>query len=300
MIHGLILVNKPTGITSHTVVDNIRKLFKVKKAGHFGTLDPLAEGLLLIGMGNATKFFDFYIKKRKLYSGKITFGYATTTYDTEGEPLSEEKPADLTTLDIDDLLAGFRGKQMQMPPIYSAKKFKGKPMYKYARENIPVEIKPVPVEIFSLTGEVVDKKTLWFRAETSSGTYIRSLAYDMGQKTGTGAHLAGLKRERVGEFHLDDAFTPQQLAQYAESGEIAKVVTPIEMLLPEFPKIIVGPGGRKAVINGMHLTPGDVTKVIAAESNDYFRLFDDEGKLLAIARKDPKLMRFKPYIVFPN
>ncbi len=158
MSHGLILVNKPIHTTSHTIVDRVRKLFNVKKAGHFGTLDPLAEGLLLIGVGHATKFFDFYIKKRKLYSGTIRFGYATTTYDTEGEPLAEEKDADLGQVDIEALLETFRGKQMQTPPIYSAKKFKGKPMYKYARQNIVVELKPVPVEIFSLTGNVLDPK----------------------------------------------------------------------------------------------------------------------------------------------
>ena len=306
MIHGLIRVNKPPDITSHTVVDRVRKLFKVKKAGHFGTLDPSAEGLLLIGIGNATKFFDFYIKKRKLYSGHIVFGYATTTYDSEGEPLSEQQPIDLRTLDLEALLSVFRGKQMQLPPIYSAKKFKGRPMYKYARENKSeeVEIKPMEVEIFSLEGRVVDETTLWFRAETSSGTYIRSLAHDMGQKVGVGAYLKGLIREGVGEFLLRDAFTLEQLEQYARSGEISAVVTPIEVLLPEIPKIVVGPGGRNAILNGQPLLPEDVARIISpkdqSKASDYFRLFDDEGKLLAIARKEPKLMRFRPYIVFPN
>ncbi|UCH98086.1 MAG: tRNA pseudouridine(55) synthase TruB [Candidatus Aminicenantes bacterium] len=306
MVHGLILVNKPSNITSHTVVEKIRKLFKVKKVGHFGTLDPVAKGILLIGMGNATKFFDFYIKKRKFYSGIIAFGYATTTYDSEGEPLAENKPIDLRTLDIDSLLAGFRGKQIQIPPIYSAKKFKGKPLYKYARENKAgdIEVKPVEVEIFSLQGKVVDETTLWFQAETSSGTYIRSLAHDMGQNLGVGAYLKELVREGVGEFRLENAFTPEELTGYVNAGEISKVVTPIEALLPEFPKIIVGPGGRKAVLNGMPLVPGDVAKIIPIkngnETSEYFRLFDDEGKLLAIARKDPKLIQFKPYIVFPD
>jgi len=302
MIHGLIVVNKPPGITSHTVVDKVRKLFKIKKVGHFGTLDPLAEGLILIGMGNATKFFDFYIKKKKLYMGKITFGFATTTYDTEGEPTSEKKAVDLKKIDIDALLAGFKGKQLQVPPIYSAKKFKGKPLYKYARENkaVEIELKPVAIEIFSLECKVMDEKTLWFRTETSSGTYIRSLAHDMGQKVGVGAYLEELKREGVGEFGLHEAYTLEELARHVEAGEISKVVTPIEALLPEFPKIIVNQGGRKAVLNGMPLIPGDILRILSAESSDNFRLFDDEGKLLAIAGKDKKLMRFKPYIVFPN
>lgn len=309
MIHGLILVNKSKPVTSHTVVDDIRKLFKVKKAGHFGTLDPLAEGLLLIGMGNATKFFNFYIKKKKLYSGEIRFGYATTTYDTEGEPLGEKKEIDLHGIDIPALLARFTGKQVQVPPIYSAKKFKGKPLYKYARQNIDidVEIKPVNIEVFTLKGDVVDNETLRFEALTSSGTYIRSLAHDIGQAVGTGAHLGELKREGVGEFHLKDAFTMEELAGYAGSDDISKVVTPIEALLPEFPKIIVNQGGRNGVLNGHPLLPRDIVKVMNAvpdnnnkNNNENFRLFDDEGKLLAIAQKDPKLMRFKPYIVFPE
>ncbi len=306
MVHGLLLVDKPPHISSHSVVEKIRQLFKVKKVGHFGTLDPAAEGLLLIGMGNATKFFDFYIKKRKLYSGHMVFGYATTTYDSEGDPLSEKQPIDLRTLDIAAFLAVFKGKQFQVPPLYSAKKFKGKPLYRYARENKTegIEVKPVEVEIFSLEGKIIDETTLWFRTETSSGVYIRSLAHDIGQKVGVGAYLKALIREGVGEFRKEQAVTLERLAAHIEAGEISRVVTPIEALLPEFPKIIVAPGGIKAVLNGMPLVPGEVVKIIPAlnpkETGEYFRLFDDEGKLLAIAVKDPKLMRFNPYIVFSN
>ncbi len=304
MIHGLVLVNKPGDMTSHTVVEEIRKLFKVKKAGHFGTLDPLARGLLLVGMGNATKFFNFYIKKKKLYSGRIAFGYATTTYDTEGEPLGQSKAVDLNQIDIPALLARFTGKQLQTPPIYSAKKYKGKPLYKYAREKKEegIELKPVPIEIFSLKGKVIDKDTLGFEALTSSGTYIRSLAHDIGQVVGVGAYLESLTREGIGEFHLRDALTLEQLRQRVETAELHTVVTPIEVLLPEFPGIVVNHGGRMGVLNGQPLLPGDILKVFPADNSnpENFRLFDDEGKLLAIARKDEKLMRFKPYIVFPN
>ena len=303
--HGLILVNKPRCITSHAVVDKIRSLFKVKKVGHFGTLDPGAEGLLLIGIGKATKFFDFYIKKKKLYSGTITFGYATTTYDTEGEPLGDPQPIDLRTTDINRLLEKFKGKQKQFPPIYSAKKFKGRPLYKYARENKTdgINIKPVEVEIFSLEGKIIDETHLWFRAETSSGTYIRSLAHEMGQELGVGAFLEELRREGVGEFPLEKAFTLEQIAAYVKTGEISGVVTPIEALLPEFPKIIVSPGGRRTVLNGGPLLPGDVVKIISPQdpekNSEYFRLFDDEGKLLGLASRALKMMQFKPYIVFP-
>ena len=257
-------------------------------------------------MGNATKFFNFYIKKKKLYSGEIRFGHATTTYDAEGEPLGEKKEIDLHSIDISTLLERFTGKQAQVPPIYSAKKYKGKPLYKYARQNIniDVEIKPVNIEIFSLKGEILDNETLKFEALTSSGTYIRSLAHDIGQAVGTGAYLGELKREGVGEFNLKDAFTMEELAGYVQSGNISEVVTPIEALLPEFPKIIINQGGRYGVLNGHPLLPRDILKVLNAGKdkniNENFRLFDDEGKLLAIAQKDPRLMRFKPFIVFPE
>lgn len=303
MIHGLIVLYKPRNLTSHDVVDKIRALFKIKKVGHFGTLDPLAEGVLLIGVGKATKFFDFYIKKKKLYSGIIKFGFATTTYDREGEPTSEKKEINIKNIDIDSILSGFTGKIAQTPPIYSAKKIKGKPLYKYAREQIEVEIKPVNVEIYSLQGEVLDKETLRFETLTSSGTYIRSLAHDIGQKVGVGAYLEDLKRLKIGEFDVRDAITFEELSEEVESGNLSKVVTPIEGLLPEFPKIIVNQGGRRDVLNGMSLEVKYIIKILSTEKtekSEYYRLFDEEGKLLAISRKDDKLKRFNPFIVFPD
>lgn len=300
MIQGLIVLNKPGDITSHDAVEKIRILFNIKKVGHFGTLDPLAEGLLLIALGKATKFFDFYIKKKKLYAGVIKFGYATSTYDSEGEPVSEKKEIDLRKVDINAILSGFTGKISQLPPIYSAKKVKGKPLYKYAREQKEVKIQPVNIEIFSLQGKVLGKDTLGFETLTSSGTYIRSLAHDIGQKTGAGAFLESLKRLKIGEFDIRDSVTLDQLSEEVKAGNIAKVVIPIESLLPEFPKIIVNQGGRKAVLNGMPLEVKDIIKVLSAEKSEYFRLFAEEGKLLSISRKDPKLMRFIPHIVFPD
>ncbi|MCK5056158.1 MAG: tRNA pseudouridine(55) synthase TruB, partial [Candidatus Aminicenantes bacterium] len=300
MIQGLIVLNKPGNITSHDAVDKIRTIFNMKKVGHFGTLDPLAEGILLIALGKATKFFDFYVKKRKLYSGVIKFGYSTATYDSEGAPVSEKKEIDLRKTDIKEILSGFTGKIAQVPPIYSAKKVKGKPLYKYARENIEVKIKPVNIEIFSLQGKVLGKDTLWFEALTSSGTYIRSLAHDIGQKTGVGAFLESLKRVKIGEFDIRDSVTLDRLTEEVKSGNITKVVTPIESLLPEFPKIIVNQGGRKAVLNGMPLEVKDIIKVLSTEKSEYFRLFDEEGKLLSISRKDAKLMRFNSFIVFSD
>jgi tRNA pseudouridine55 synthase len=300
MIHGLIAVNKEKGPSSHAVVARIRRLFHTRRAGHFGTLDPNATGLLLIAMGQATRFFDFYVKQDKLYSGLIRFGTATNTYDSEGQPLGPPQPIDLRRIDMESLLAGFRGRQLQAPPAFSAKKFKGRPLYAYARRQQPVSVAPVEVFIHELTGWAIDGETMEFRALTSSGTYIRSLAHDLGRKAGCGAFLLELKRERIGSFSLERAVTLEKAEVLAAEGKALDAVIPIEKMLEEYPKMIVNQAGRRCVSNGMALKASDVLRIFPAASTDFFRIFDDEGKLLAIAEKEPHAMSFKPYLVIPE
>lgn len=300
MINGMVTVAKEKGVSSHDVVKKVKKIFKVKKAGHFGTLDPLAEGLLLVGVGNATKFFDFFVGKNKIYSGLIKFGYATTTYDSEGEIIGKEKDIDLKKIDLEDILSSFRGKIIQYPPIYSAKKHKGIPLYKYARKDIEVEISPKEVEIFSLETEIKERNLLWFRAETSSGTYIRSFAHNIGEKAGSGAFLDKLVREGIGEFTLDDASTLVELEKVEWGKGVYRSLKPIELMLPEFPVITVTYNGRRVVLNGGMLSLNDILKISSKSESENYRIFDDDGNLLAIARKDLKLHKFKPFIVFNN
>jgi tRNA pseudouridine55 synthase len=300
MIHGLIAVNKEKGISSHAVVARMRRLFRTKKAGHFGTLDPTATGLLLVAMGQATRFFDFYVKQDKLYSGLIRFGYATNTFDSEGTPLGPRRDVDLFQVDVEALLWRFRGRQLQVPPAFSAKKFKGKPLYTYARRQQQVSVPAVEVRIHELTGRVLDRETLEFRALTSSGTYIRSLAHDLGREAGPGAFLLELKRERIGSFRLEQAVTLAQVEALAAAGNALQAVIPIERLLEEYPKMIVNQAGRRCICNGMVLKASDVLKIFPAASTDYFRIFDDEGKLLAIAEKEPHNLSFRPYLVIPE
>ena len=300
MIHGLLAIDKPKNITSHTVVERVRQIFNIQKVGHFGTLDPLAEGLLLIALGKATRFFNFYIKKKKLYTGRIKFGYATSTYDSEGQPTSERKEIDLSSIALDPILSMFTGKIMQLPPHYSAKKVKGKPLYMYARQQEAVEIKPAEVEIFSLSAQVSDRDKLDFSAITSSGTYIRSLAHDIGQKLEVGAYLYELKRLKIGEFDLADAVTLEELEKDQVAGNIDRAVIPIEALLPEFPKIIINPGGSRAILNGLSLEIKDILKILSNQPSEYYRLFDEEGRFLAIAGKDEKSLRFKTALVLSD
>lgn len=300
MIHGLLLCNKQPGMTSHDVVDRVRKIFHTRRVGHFGTLDPAASGLLMIGLGHVTKFFDFYQKKNKEYSGLIRFGFATTTYDAEGQPLGEPQAVDLHAVDIPALLAGFVGRQSQLPPVYSAKKVKGRPLYDYARRNEEIEVKPQEVEIFRLEGRVVSADTLWFYTAVTSGTYIRSLAHDIGRTVGCGAHLAELTRERIGEFRVQQAFTLEEIAAHVQRDELPMVVQPIETLLAEFPKLILTAGGCRAAVNGTPIGAADILTVEQGPDREFFRLFDDSGRFLAVAQKDPSRLIFKPYIVFPQ
>ena len=301
MINGIILIKKEKGYTSHDVVKRVKTILGVKKAGHFGTLDPLAEGLLLVGVGNVTKFFDFFVGRNKTYSGIIKFGYSTTTYDGEGDQVGEKKDIDLNEIDLEELLSGFRGRFLQYPPKYSAKKYKGIPLYKYARKNLEVKIEPVEVEIFSLETKILANDMLSFRTVTSSGTYLRSLAHDIGAKAGTGAFLQELIRETVGEFDLKDAITLQELElQSGKENDLQKGVIPIEMLLEEFPRIIVSQNGSEMVKNGAMLSLKDIIEVSSGEDSENYRIFDYDGNLLAFARKDSVLHRFKPFLVFNN
>ncbi len=300
MINGMVLIDKEEGMTSHDVVRDVKKILGAKKAGHFGTLDPLAKGLLLVGIGNATKFFDFFVGKKKTYSGIIKFGYATTTFDREGDQVGEKKKVDLFGIDIDKLIAKFTGKILQYPPKYSAKKYKGVPLYKYARKDMEVVIDPVEIEIFSLDAVVTGEDTLSFKAETSSGTYIRSLAHDMGREVGSGAYLKELTRECVGDFTLEKAVKLSKLENQPDEGSARPGLIPIEMLLPEFPKIVVSHNGSEIVKNGAMLSLTDILEVSSENDSDIYRIFDDNGNLLAMARKDTYLHKFKPFIVFNN
>ncbi len=297
MINGLLVVRKEQGITSHKVVELVRRIFGTKKVGHFGTLDPIATGVLLVALGKVTRFFDYYVKKEKTYSGLIRFGYATTTHDIEGEPLSDPREIDLNSVDLESIMKGFIGKILQLPPLFSAKKIQGVAMHRLARRNIPVERKPVPVEIHSLDWQVLDRETLGFTARTSAGTYIRSLAHDIGEKTGCGAYLASLQRDRVGEFSCDSAHTIDEIRACVSTGEFHQVLLPMESLLGEYPKVVVNGAAARGVANGMEVPGKDVLAVIPALEAPFYRIFDDEGKFLALACNNPVLRTFKPLVV---
>ncbi len=237
-MNGLLVIDKPGGMTSHDVVGRLRKITGERSIGHLGTLDPMATGVLPLVLGKFTRLAQYFSSAEKSYSGAIRFGFSTDTYDAEGERVGEEVTPRLTLEDLRAAAAQFQGETEQMPPAYSAKKIAGKPAYKLAREGKPVELKPARVRIsnFEITG--LDGPEASFAMSISAGGYVRSVAHEMGQAMGCGAHLSRLRRTQAGMFSLDESHTLEELALL--SGDVAALeamcIHP-RTLLPEMPAV---------------------------------------------------------------
>jgi tRNA pseudouridine55 synthase len=214
-MNGVLIIDKPAGLTSHDVVNRVRRLLNQRSVGHLGTLDPMATGVLPLVIGNFTRLAQFYVSSEKTYEGTVRFGFCTDTYDAEGEPTSEPKTVNLSREELEPAIEKFRGVIEQIPPPFSAKKIKGVPAYKLARKQKEVKLAPVQVEIKELEVLGIDVDRMRFRARVASGTYMRSVAHDLGQILGCGAHLESLRRTVVAEFTVDDAHTLEELAAKA-------------------------------------------------------------------------------------
>jgi tRNA pseudouridine55 synthase len=225
-MNGVLIIDKPAGLTSHDVVNRVRRILQQRSVGHLGTLDPMATGVLPLVTGNFTRLAQFYVNSEKTYEGVIRFGFSTDTYDAEGEPTSEPKDVNLQSDELESVAARFRGVLNQAPPPFSAKKIKGVPAYKLARKQKEVTLQPVQVEIKQLEILRVDADLVYFRARVTSGTYMRSVAHDMGKALGCGAHLQSLRRTTAAEFSLSDALTLEQLAAAAGKLCVARASTP--------------------------------------------------------------------------
>jgi tRNA pseudouridine55 synthase len=216
-MNGVLIIDKPAGLTSHDVVNRARRILHERSIGHLGTLDPMATGVLPLVTGTLTRLAQFYTTSEKTYEGIIRFGFATDTYDAEGKPTTPPQSVSLQAEAIEALAARFRGIIEQTPPPFSAKKIKGVPAYKLARQQKEVVLKPVQVEIkeFIILGVEADR--VHFRARVASGTYMRSVAHEMGRELACGAHLESLRRISVAEFNLEDAHTLEEVAEAARA-----------------------------------------------------------------------------------
>ena len=241
-MNGLLVVDKPGGITSHDVVDRLRRITGERSIGHLGPLDPMATGVLPLLMGKFTRLAQYFASAEKCYSGAIRLGFATDTWDAEGQAAGPdvwtEILANLTLERIRSVAAGFHGEMEQMPPPFSAKKIGGKPAYKLARAGKPVELKPATVRIGSFEILGMNGPEVGFELSISAGGYVRSIAHEMGQTLGCGAHLRRLRRTRAGAFTLDEAHTLDELqAAAGDLDALERLCVHPRKLLPEMPAV---------------------------------------------------------------
>ena len=309
---GALVVDKPQGKTSHDVVEAVRHLAGFRQIGHLGTLDPLATGVLVLLLGRATRLVQFYTGRRKRYLAGYRFGFATDTYDADGEAQGPDSPVQLDAAVLEKLAAERVGLFQQTPPPFSAKKVQGRPAYELARKKQPFELKPVEVEIFEYKLVGMEATLARFSIECSSGTYIRSLAHEMGEKLGCGAHLAEIVRTAVGEFSLEQAIRLEELAEAARAGRFGDRLIPLERLLPNFPGVNVLPIVERRVRHGtrfnvslphiqpgrFELPPGATTQLDGGEPKPpRLRVFNQQDKLIAIAEAVvPRT--YQPIVVF--
>ncbi len=236
-LNGVIVIDKPAGVTSHDVVGRVRRMIGEKSVGHLGTLDPMATGVLPLVLGRMTRLSQFYGDSDKSYDGEIRLGFATDTYDAEGTPDGPPVDAQVTLEQLRAVASMFTGEMEQVPPPYSAKKVQGVPAYKLARKDKPVELKPVRVTVHELAIDALAGDRARFRSSVSSGTYIRSLAHELGKTLGCGAHLSALRRTRAGEFGAEDMVTFERLEAAIDQGTLESLLIHPRKLLPDLPAV---------------------------------------------------------------
>ncbi len=281
---GVIVINKPSGPTSHDVVAVMRRAVRGKKVGHTGTLDPLASGVLPLVLGKATRLAQFLSSAEKEYEADVELGVRTTTLDRGGAVVARARTREVTALThamIVDTVAEFRGTYLQQPPDYSAKKIDGDRAYDLARRNAPVRLQPVQVTAFAL--DVIDwtANRLRLRLVCSAGYYVRSLAEAIGERLGTGAHLAGLVRTRSGEFTLDRAVGLDMLDR--SPRDAAARVIPLPDLLPALPAVVLTLEGASLAARGGFIGTAHVTGDHPWPQSGRVRLLHPDGRLVAIA-----------------
>lgn len=296
-MEGVLLIDKPTGLTSHDVVARVRKRLALRRVGHTGTLDPFASGLMVLCVGRATRLARFFSATAKTYIATVHFGYSTDTYDRTGQPVGEVRDAAPELSELKRRLASFLGRQMQVPPVYSAKKIGGTRLHRLARQGIAVTPSPVEVEFHTIELLALDGPRARIELSVSSGTYIRSLAQDLGRLLGTGAHLAELRRTRVGSFLVSEALDMTGLLEGAWTP--AEALLPPNAALRDLSEVRLEPAAAKRLAHGRTpsweevTSPEDMRGVAGP-----VRVVDSGGELLAIAALDGERKLLRPVLVW--
>jgi len=295
-LSGILNVDKPPGMTSHDVVDAVRRIAGQRKVGHAGTLDPMATGVLLLCLGQATRVAEYLMAGRKRYRATIVLGMTTDTYDADGEMASDGGRTDFSREEIEAALAAFSGRIEQVPPMYSALKRDGQPLYKLARKGKTVELEPRSVVIYETTLLDWNEPSLTVEVVCSSGTYIRSLAHDLGQRLGGGAHLGSLARLSSGSFKLEDAVSLARLEEAFQHGQESAYLIPSDEALLDWPAMIVGADEARRIVHGQPLS-GDQP---APTETALCRAYSIHGDFLAIMSYEPERGWWHPKKVFAS
>jgi tRNA pseudouridine55 synthase len=294
-VNGLLVIDKPGGMTSHDVVNRLRKITGERSIGHLGTLDPMATGVLPLLMGKFTRLAQYFSAAEKSYCGEIRFGFATDTYDADGEPAGPDRwpemAQEVTLERVRAAAARFHGEMEQMPPQFSAKKIAGQPAYKLAREGKPVELKPAKIRVTAFEIVTLEGPQAGFTMEISSGGYVRSVAHELGQDLGCGAHLSRLRRTRAGAFGLEDAHTLEELEALAGNSDAleAACVHP-RTLLPEMPSVTADTTALGRLRNGAQANLPEFSGAALV------KVFAGPRELAAIAKRVAGTL-FQPVVV---
>lgn len=277
-MNGLLVMDKPAGMTSHDVVAIVRRATGERSIGHLGTLDPMATGVLPLLLGKYTRLAQFFGQSEKWYEGRIRFGYSTDTFDAEGEATSTPTPLALNLEQLRKLAEGFRGEVDQVPPVYSAKKIQGVPAHKLARAGaeVPVKAARITIHDFQLLSLAGDEAA--FTIHVSAGGYVRSVAHELGQLAGCGAHLSALRRTRAGAFTLEHALKVETLKTLAGSEIAARLPHP-RTLLPEIPSVTVDEQTAGKLRNGLQINVPDFSQ------SPLVKIFISPVDLIAIGRR---------------
>jgi tRNA pseudouridine55 synthase len=289
-MNGVLVIDKPAGLTSHDVVNRVRRLLGQRSVGHLGTLDPMATGILPLVLGNMTRLAQFYTHSAKAYEGMIRFGFATDTYDSEGEPTGPAQTVSLAREKVTAAAARFLGVIEQVPPPFSAKKIHGVPAYKLARRKKEIDLKPVTVEIKEFEIVEVESDLARFRARVAAGTYMRTVAHEMGQMLGCGAHLASLRRTAVAEFTLADAHTLEEVAEAIEQAPADELFVHPRKLLPALPAVTATEEDAARIRVGRAVNLAELSRA------PQVKVFAGQRELIAIATRIAGTL-FHPRIV---
>lgn len=285
--NGIVLIDKPEGLSSARVVDRVKKIFRVKKAGHTGTLDPFATGLLPVAIGKATRISRFFLGGAKRYHATVRLGIETDTYDKTGQVTSQAEPETVYAIAKDQVLetaAAYAGVQQQVAPSFSALKHEGKPLYELARQGKMIQKPPRTIEIYDIRVTDVRLPEFDLDVHCSGGTYIRSLAFDMGRDLACGAHLSGLCRTGVGQFSLDQAVSLEALGDMDRDACLGTVISMADCL-SFMPLFRADAGVARKIGFGQKVTEADVPDDLRAVDG-FIRVVDAGGRLLAVLEKD--------------